>query len=220
MQRVRDDLHPITHHSVNIHLLVLLCNSGQEENQPPLWLEHRSRKKNQIRNEFGKLIWLRRWNIRLLTPVEKVVRVRYNKVHRRAETPDPCAAINVWTRSVTVSRFFFLPSRFAPARIPSIGAVIRERSGHRTLSHTRWVRYNGIEQAAASPRVLGDVHSKQVDDSRNHTVLIGGSDDTRAGVLVHMGSFRMLIQSIMPRNVPLPRICLPSMSDPIKREPK
>ena len=65
----------------------------------------------------------------MITPVERATRVRYNEVCRKVETSDPRAVMNVWTRSVTISRFFFLPSRFAPARIPSIGDDNQERIG-------------------------------------------------------------------------------------------
>lgn len=42
LQRVCDDFHTITHHCLNIYLLVLFRDRGQEENQPPLRFEHRA----------------------------------------------------------------------------------------------------------------------------------------------------------------------------------
>jgi hypothetical protein len=120
LQRVRDDLHTITRHCVNIYFLVLFCDRRQEENQPPLRFEHRTREKDEVRDEFGKFVRFCWWNVRLISPVAKVLEVRSDKTHREADGQHPRAAMNVWVRSATISRVFFLPRRFAPARTPSI----------------------------------------------------------------------------------------------------
>lgn len=49
------------------------------------------------------------------------------KIQNKAETWNPRVAMNVWTRSVAISRVFFLPSRFAPARMPSMGGNKQKR---------------------------------------------------------------------------------------------
>lgn len=117
LQRVRDDFHTIAHHRVNIDFLVLFCDCWQEENQPPLRLEHRTREKNQVRDELGQFIRFRWRDVRLITPGTKV---RNEGTQREMDAQNPCVAMKTWTRSVTIARFPFLPSRFAPARTPSM----------------------------------------------------------------------------------------------------
>lgn len=90
---------------------------------------------------------------------------------------------------------FSSPEPFCTGAYPiyEVGEERREKS-HRGPPHTRWVRHNGVEQAADSPGVLGDVHSKQVDDLRSHAVLICGSNDPGAGIFVHRRRFSIPIR--------------------------
>lgn len=50
-------------------------------------------------------------------------------------------------------------------------------AGREGQIHTGWVSHNGIEQATDPPRVLSDIHGKQIDDLGSHAILISGPDN-------------------------------------------
>lgn len=86
----------------------------------------------------------------MIAPVAKVLEVRDGETHRRAEAQNPLVAMNVWVRSATDSRVFFLPSRFAPARTPSV----RDGEERREISHEIYhIQGGSVTMASNKPPI-------------------------------------------------------------------
>jgi len=113
--------------SIPSHIIVLISTSsyssvtvGRKKTSLPRGLsiarEKRTRSETSSESSYGFVGGIYCWSVLL----RRWQRLEGMKTQRNAETRNPRAAVNVWTRSVTDSRGFFLPSRFAPARTPSM----------------------------------------------------------------------------------------------------
>jgi hypothetical protein len=68
LQRVRDDLHAVAEHAVQIELLVLVYHCRQEKDQTSARLEEVPREGDEVGCKCRQFIRLGRWYIRLVVP--------------------------------------------------------------------------------------------------------------------------------------------------------
>lgn len=114
----------------------------------------------------------------------------------------------------------FRPSLFAPALTPSREIAVHQETIARTvrIELTRRIGDNCIEHLSTPPRVLGHVERDKINYTLINAVLCSSTDDTRYFIYTPVVSRRFGFPT--KGGVPLPRICLPSISDPNAHAPK
>ena len=57
MQRVRDKFHVIAEHVPDVNLRVFICDSGEEEYESSVRLEHIACEKDKVSCKLGEFVW-------------------------------------------------------------------------------------------------------------------------------------------------------------------